>query len=193
MKKFKKAIALVLTIVTVMACGAVGVSAAEAGSALEAGKYKVTANLYVAKSDNFIKLIDAYLGDESVPPTQKQTLNATMTVAEDGTKSVEIDLKNDVFNVIYLDKNNTANTEVKASDGNATLKVTGTTEGSYGSWTEKITQVTATDFEFGEYYRFENAQEYASRHAVTVIAGAVGPKEMPLTLLIEEEGMTKID
>ena len=39
----------------------------EAGSTLEAGKYKVTANLYVAKSDNFIKLINAYLGDESVP------------------------------------------------------------------------------------------------------------------------------
>ena len=128
------------------------------------GTYTITANLYVPGSLNKVLTgIDAYLTNPNNPlgiaedngtikntaPTTPMTDNATITVAEDGTKTLEIDVKNPVFtlqeihdgsNVTILDQIRNTNT--------------------YGSYTGRVTHLKVKLGDNSGSYSFTNCVEY---------------------------------
>ena len=68
---------------------------------LQPGTYTITANPYIPGSDNVVlEGVSVYLASPSFPPTMPASNNATLTVAEDGTKYLTIKFDNtagDIF------------------------------------------------------------------------------------------------
>ena len=68
---------------------------------LQPGTYTVTANPYIPGSDNVVlEGVSVYLASPAFPPTMPASNNATLTVAEDGTKYLTIKFDNtagDIF------------------------------------------------------------------------------------------------
>lgn len=71
-KMFKRIASMGMALAMAMSCAAVSAGAADTT------KYTVTADVYVAKADNYIKLVDAHLTDTAVPPVNAPEQNGTL-------------------------------------------------------------------------------------------------------------------
>lgn len=115
------------------------VPAAKAEAAtLSDGTYTLTANLYVPKTSNPVKLWDAYFTSNSIPPTSGLKMNATMEVSGD-TATITVPLVNSGLSLLSLGE---------VTSGNCSDVVTGV-EKSYtcGSGSHTFDRVSEVEFE----------------------------------------------
>ena len=72
-------------------------------SQAKAGVYSVTANLYIPSYANqVLPGVQVYMQCPTMPPTVPVSRSATLTIAEDGTRTVHIELSNEPADVFTL-------------------------------------------------------------------------------------------
>jgi len=184
MRKIKKVLSIMLAIACVMSLSAT----AFAADAPVTGKtYTVTADVYVTKKDNFIKLLDAHLTDSSVPPVTAPDQNATLTVV-DGGYNVTVTLNNETFELTTITKNSVGIGEDEKGEATATgAKVvsTKTVASKHGNRIQTITFfVPENGLGTDKLYKFD-ATEYVNSSAFTLLY--VGEKTFPISLKVSTD------
>lgn len=89
-KMFKRIASMGMALALAMSCAAISAGAADTT------KYTVTADVYVAKADNYIKLVDAHLTDTAVPPIHAPEQNGVVEKVDNGY-NVTVQLKNETL------------------------------------------------------------------------------------------------
>ena len=173
-KMFKRIASICLAVTMVMGCTAIS-TAADTTT-----QYTATADVYVAKKDNIIKAMDAYLTDTAVPPTSAPSQNATVEVLSSGY-NVTVTLNNEYFELKSIA------TDSKAIDSTNNITATGAKVASTTTTTsksgERIQKITFYIPELGEIYKFD-ASEYVNVHPFTLLY--VGNKSFPISVKVTD-------
>lgn len=168
-KMFKRIASMGMALAMAMSCAAVSAGAADTT------KYTVTADVYVAKADNYIKLVDAHLTDTAVPPVNAPEQNGTLEKVDDGY-NVTVKLNNETFELKTI-----ADTSAATDDKAAKVVSTDSVTSKSG---KRIQTITFFVPELDKVYKFD-ATEYVNKHVFTV--GNTGDKTLPISVKISSD------
>ncbi len=171
-KMFKRTAAMGMALATVMSCAAVSAGAAEVST--------VTANVYVDGADNTIlEGTTAYFTPSgwtaAIRPTKPSTNNATKTVNDDGTITIDIPLSNTIFRFISF------------PGGSKTYTGTGwtatATDTDNDTYADKMSYTfTQTALVEGKAYRVEDCNCYAA--PAKIVEGNDGEVEFAVSMMV---------
>ena len=162
-KMFKRIASMGMALAMAMSCAAVSAGAADTT------KYTVTADVYVAKADNYIKLVDAHLTDTAVPPVK------ALEKVDDGY-NVTVKLNNETFELKTI-----ADTSAATDDKTAKVVSTDSVTSKSG---KRIQTITFFVPELDKVYKFD-ATEYVNKHVFTI--GNTGDKTLPISVKISSD------
>ena len=168
-KMFKRIASMGIALAMAMSCAAVSAGAADTP------KYTVTADVYVAKADNYIKLVDAHLTDTAVPPVKAPEQNGTLEKVDDGY-NVTVKLNNETFELKTI-----ADTSAATDDKTAKVVSTDSVTSKSG---KRIQTITFFVPELDKVYKFD-ATEYVNKHVFTI--GNTGDKTLPISVKISSD------
>ena len=170
-KMFKRIASMGMALAMAMSCAAISAGAADTDTT----KYTVTADVYVAKADNYIKLVDAHLTDTAVPPINAPEQNGTLEKVDDGY-NVTVTLNNETFELKTI-----ADTSAATDDKTATVVSTDSVTSKSG---KRIQTITFFVPELDKVYKFD-ATEYVNKHVFTI--GNTGDKTLPISVKISSD------
>ena len=168
-KMFKRIASMGMALALAMSCAAISAGAADTT------KYTVTADVYVAKADNYIKLVDAHLTDTAVPPSHAPEQNGVVEKVDNGY-NVTVQLKNETLELKTI-----ADTSAATDDKTAKVLSSANVPSKSG---KRIQTITFFVPELDKVYKFE-ATEYVNKHAFTI--GNTGDKTLPISVKISSD------
>lgn len=171
---FKRIASMGMALATVMSCAAVSAGAANESS-------KITANLYVAGSDNTVlKGTTAYFTPSgwtaAIRPTTPSTDNATKTVNDDGTITIDIPLNNTIFRFMSFPDGK----ETYDSGAGWTATAVYTDDDDYAD--EMSYTFTASAYKEATAFRVEKCECYAK--PADIVGDNNGIKTMAVSMMV---------
>lgn len=171
-KMFKRIASMGMALAMAMSCAAISAGAADTS------KYTATADVYVAKDDNIIKLVDAHLTDTAVPPINAPEQNGEVEKVTGGY-NVAVTLNNETFELKTIEEDSMAVGTVDGIEA-AGAKVLSTSNVTSKSG-ERIQTIKFFVPELNKVYKFA-ATQYVNKHVFTI--GNTGSKSFPISVKI---------